>query len=122
MMSYEEKIEMYRGKKVFIENISKAFSETPRVSSVTSIDYEVYRRKVTINGEERDHYVEYVIVNFFGGGRSAKFVSGNSCTANFRVLGTLVEGGYYDENRDYDALADKGFTLVPLDEPAQKNS
>lgn len=122
MMSYEEKIEMYRGKKVFIENISKAFSETPRVSSVTSIDYEVYTKKVTLNGETFDHFAEYVIVRFFGGGRSVKYVSGNSCTANFRVLGTLVEGGYYDENRDYDALADKGFTLVPLDEPAQKNS
>lgn len=113
-MTYEEKIEMYKGKKAFIENISKAFSETPRVSSVTSIDYEVYTKKVTLNGETFDHFAEYVIVRFFSGGKSVRYVSGNSCIANFRVLGTLVEGGYYDENRDYDALADKGFTLVTL--------
>lgn len=114
MMTVAEKIEMYKGKKAFIQNISKAFEATPRVSAVTSIEYEVYHRKVTINGEERDHFVEYVIVNFFGGGKSAKFVSGNSCTANFRALGSMLDGGYYDENRDYETLADRGFTMVDL--------
>lgn len=114
-MTYEEKIEMYKGKKAFIKRISEAFSVHPRVSSVTEVDYEVYHRQVTIDGELRDHFVEYVIVRFFGGGKSVKFVSGNSCTANFRVLGTMVEGGYYDENREYEALTEKGFTLLPLE-------
>ena len=114
MMTYEEKIEMYKGKKAFINNISKAFEATPRVSAVTSIEYEVYHRKVTINNEERDHYVEYLIVHFFGGGKSAKFVSGNSCTANFRALGPMLDGGYYDETREYDTLDDNGFALIKL--------
>lgn len=114
MMTVAEKIEMYKGKKAFIQNISKAFEITPRVSAVTSIEYEVYHRKVTINGEERDRYIEYVIVNFFGGGKSVKSVSGNSCTANFRALGSMLDGGYYDENRDYETLADRGFTMVDL--------
>lgn len=114
MMTTAEKIEMYKGKKAFIENISKAFEAIPRVSTVTSIKYEVYYRKININGEERDYYVECVIVNFLGGGRSARFVSGNSCTANFRALGSMLDGGYYDENRDYETLTDRGFTIVDL--------
>lgn len=114
-MTFEEKIKMYKNKKAFIKKISKAFEASPGASTVTSIEYEVYSRKVTINNEERDHYVEYVIVNFFGGGKSAKFVSGNSCTANFRALGSMLDGGYYDENHDYETLSDRGFTIVDLD-------
>lgn len=113
-MTYEEKIEMYKGKKAFIDNISKAFEATPRVSTVVSIEYEVYTRKVTINKKECDHYVEYLVVHFFGGSKSAKFVSGNSCTANFRALGSMLDGGYYDENREYETLDDKGFALIDL--------
>jgi hypothetical protein len=69
---------------------------------------------VTINGEERDHYVEYVVVNFIGGGKCVRFVSGNSNTANFRVIGGLLEGGYYDEVPDYNSLKERGFTYVIL--------
>ena len=115
-MTYEEKIQMYKGKKVFIDNISKAFEATPRVSSVTSIEYEVYHRTVVVQDIPRDHFVEYLIIQFFGGGKSAMLVTGNSCTANFRILGPRLDGGYYDENREYETLADKGFTKVNLDE------
>lgn len=115
MMTMEEKIKMYRGKKAFIDGLSKVFEAKPHVCSVESVDLEVYTRKVTINNEERDHFVEYLVVHFIGGGKSVRFVSGNSCTANFRILGTMIDGGYYDENMEYDSLSEKGFTKVNLD-------
>ena len=113
-MTTAEKLAMYANKKAFIETISKAFEKNLSKSSVTSIEYEVYHRKVTINGEERDHYVEYVVVNYVGGGKCVRFVSGNSNTANFRVIGSLLEGGYYDEVQDYNSLKEKGFSYVIL--------
>lgn len=113
-MTIAEKLEMYANKKAFIDNVSKAFAKNLSKSSVTSLEYEVYHRKVTINGEERDHYVEYVVVNFIGGGKCVRFVSGNSNTANFRVIGEMLDGGYYDEIPAYNGLKDKGFKYVIL--------
>lgn len=113
-MTTAEKLAMYANKKAFIETVSKAFEKNLSKSSVTSIEYEVYHRKLTINGEERDYYVEYVVVNFIGGGKCVRFVSGNSNTANFRVIGELLEGGYYDEVPDYNSLKERGFTYVIL--------
>lgn len=113
-MTIAEKLEMYANKKAFIDNVSKAFAKNLSKSSVTSLEYEVYHRKVTVNGEERDHYVEYVVVNFIGGGKCVRFVSGNSNTANFRVIGEMLDGGYYDEIPTYNGLKDNGFKYVIL--------
>jgi hypothetical protein len=113
-MTAIEKLAMYANKKTFIETVSKAFEKNLSKSSVTSIEYEVYHRKITIDGEERDHYVEYVVVNFIGGGKCVRLVSGNSNTANFRAIGGLLEGGYYDEVPDYNSLKERGFTYVIL--------
>ena len=111
-MTIAEKIEMYKGKKAFVKNVSKAFEVTPRVSSVTSVDYEVYEKKIN---EATTYFAEYIIVNFSGGGKSVRLVNGNSCTANFREIGKLLDGGYYEENRQYETLEDDGFTFVSLD-------
>ena len=110
-MTIAEKIEMYKGKKAFIKNVSKAFEATPRVSTVTSIDYEVYEKKIN---EATTYFAEYIIVNFSGGGKSVRLVNGNSCTANFREIGKLLDGGYYEENRQYETLEDDGFTFVSI--------
>ena len=114
-MTYEEKIKMYKVKKAFIDNLSKAFEAKPRASSVDSIEYEVYKKESTVN-EGQTYFVEYLVVNFFGGAISVKTVNGNSCTANFRALGELIDGGYYDEVRGYETLDDNGFEKVNLDE------
>lgn len=111
-MTITEKIEMYKGKKAFIKNVSKAFEVTPRISSVTSIDYEVYKKEID---KDITYFAEYIIVNFFGGGKSVRLVNGNSCTANFREIGKLLDGGYYEENRQYESLEDNGFASVVLD-------
>jgi hypothetical protein len=98
-MTVAEKIEMYKEKRAFIKNISKAFEASPKGSTVTSIEYEVYKREAD-NGNT--YFREFVVVNFFGGGKSVKNISGNSNTANLRALGTMVDGGYYDEIPDYE--------------------
>lgn len=113
MMTIEEKIEMYKGKKAFIDNISRAFEARPSGSTVDSVEYEVYRKDME---DDRAFFEEFLIVNFFGGSKSVRVANGNSNTANFRALGTLIDGGYYDEICNYESLADRGFTKVNLDE------
>lgn len=110
MMTTAEKIEMYKNKKEFIERISKVF-EQPSGTGVESVNYEVYLiEKLGI-----EHFYEYVIVNFEGGAKSVRNVNGNSNSANFRVIGSLLDGGYYEENFTYESLSEKGFELVVLD-------
>lgn len=110
-MTVAEKIEMYKGKKVFIDNVSKAFEVKPRASSVDSIEYKVYRHPL----QHRDYFIEYLVVNFFGGSKSVRCITGNSNIANFKVISSLIEGGYYNEVRDYETLSDLGYELVALE-------
>lgn len=111
-MTIAEKIEMYKNKKAFITAISKAFETEPSASTVYSVNYEVYSKKIN---EDITYFEEYVIVYFCGGGFATKRVSGNSSTANFRAIGALIDGGYYDEVRDYETLVERGFELVSLE-------
>jgi hypothetical protein len=113
-MTITEKIEMYKGKKAFIKDISKAFENRSVSSSVETIDYEVYHKTIVREENTYDSYVEFVIVRFIGGGKSVKVVSGNSNTANFRVLGPMLDGGYYDENSYYDSMPETGYELISL--------
>lgn len=111
-MTMTEKIEMYKGKRAFIKNISNAFEGKPVNSSVERIDYEVYHKEVVRDDITYQHYIEFVIVRFIGGGKSVKVVSGNSNTANFRVLGPMLDGGYYDENPYYDSMLENGYDII----------
>lgn len=111
-MTKTEKLEMYRNKQAFIKDLSKAFENLGSKSNVTSIDYEVYMKEVDF---ENTYYKEYVIINFYGGGKSVKTVSGNSNFANFEVIGRLIDGGYYDEIFSYESLKGSGYQLLNLD-------
>lgn len=113
-MTITKKLEMYKGKKAFIKDLSKAFEGKSVNSSVERIDYELYHKEVTRDDIAYQHYVEFVVVRFFGGGKSVKVVSGNSNTANFRILGPMLDGGYYDENPYYDSMLETGYKLVFL--------
>jgi hypothetical protein len=113
-MTTAEKIMMYKEKRDFIKNISKAFEARPKGSSVESINYEVYTKYHAV--PDIHQFAEYLVVNFVGGAKSVTRVSSNSNMSNFKVLGTLVDGGYYDEIAEYDSLLNLGFTAVPLDE------
>ena len=108
-MTIAEKIEMFKKKKAFIEAINKAFEVRPAGSSVDNVSYEVYYKTLE---DGNVYFKEYLVVTFFGGSRSVRVVNGNSNTANFRALGTMLDGGYYDEVFTYEALADEGFAPV----------
>ncbi len=107
-MTTTEKIKMYTTKKAFIKKISDIF-ETTRSTTVESVSYEVYRKEIS---PDTTCFTEYIIVNYIGGAKRVRIVTGNSDTANFRAIGVLIEGGYYDELSDYETMTDRGFTLV----------
>ncbi len=110
-MTMEEKIEMYNEKKKFIENLNDMFQVEPKCPSVEGVTYEVYTKDY---GEGRIDTREWVIVHFTGGGKSIKVVSGNSNIANFKVVGTMLVGGYYAENYTYQKQEEDGYTKVDL--------
>lgn len=110
-MTINEKLEMYRGKKAFIDELNKAFETRPAGSSVSSVEYEVYRLDLE---NDVTYFAEYLVVTFFGGSKAVRVANGNSNTANFRVLGTLVDGGYYDEVGTYENLTGIGYVKVEL--------
>ena len=110
-MTAEEKIDMYTEKKKFMENLNEVFQVEPHCPSVEGVSYEVYTKDY---GEDRIDTREWVIVHFNGGGKSVKNVSGNSNIANFRVIGTMLVGGYYAENFTYQKQLEDGYTKVVL--------
>jgi len=102
---------MYKNKKAFIDNISKALELSN--TTVAKVDYVVLTRYSDFL--KVDVYYEYVIVTFIGGARSIRHVGGNSDSANFREIGKLIDGGYYDEVEHYEDLLNKeGFTIIEL--------
>ena len=111
-MTMEEKIKMYQEKKSFIEGLSKVFEAKPKGSTVEAIAYEVYHKDIVRGDVTYNHIVEFVVVHFFGGAKSAKVVSGNSNIANFRVLGTLVDGGDYGELEYYNSVCNNGYSKL----------
>lgn len=110
-MTMEERYAMYTDKKKFIENLNEVFQMEPRCPSVEGVHYEFYTKDY---GEGRIDEHEWLIVHFVGGGKSVKVVSGNSNIANFRVVGTMLVGGYYAENYTYQKQIEDGYTKVEL--------
>lgn len=112
-MTIAERLEMYQEKRNFVKSVSKTFEKRFKSVAVTSVDYEVYKRQSPVDPSV-EYFVEYIIVNFIGGAKCVKTVTGNSHTANFRTIGSLVDGGYYDEVEDYKDLSEMGYEPVKL--------
>ena len=106
MLTMDQRMQMYRGKKCFIDNISKVFEAEQLMSNVERVDYEVYS-KLSPDGHDT-WYTEFVVVTFVGGGKSVRVISGNSNNANFREIGKLIDGGYYDELEFYKRVQESG--------------
>lgn len=113
-MTVEEKHEMYLEKKKFIENLNEVFQMEPRCPTVEGVSYEVYQKSFEEVFDGVVEYREWVIVHFAGGGKSIKLVTGNSNIANFKVIGTMLVGGYYAENFTYQKQIEDGYTKVEL--------
>ena len=110
-MTTQEKLNMYLEKKRFIENLNEVFQMEPGCPSVVGVHYEVYTKDY---GDDRIDTREWVIVHFYGGGKSVKIVTGNSNIANFKVIGGLLTGGYYSEVYTYQKQVEDGYTKVEL--------
>ena len=110
-MTIAEKIEMFKGKKQFVDAVSKVFEQNPKYHSVTSIKYEVWSKEVC----DHTYFEEWVIVHFEGGAISPRRVSCNSNIANFVVIGQLIDGGYYEEMSDYTEMPEHDYEFVVLD-------
>ena len=111
MMTTAEKIKMYTDKKNFVEGIAKAFIQVPKGHTVENVTYELYKKEIN---ETTTYYYEWVIVHFRGGAISPVTANGNSNLANFQVISSLINGGYYDEVSYYNAMQDK-FERVSLE-------
>ena len=110
-MTFEERLNMYTEKKQFMENLNEVFQMEPRCPSVEGVHYELYTKDY---GEGRIDTREWVIVHFVGGGKSVKIANGNSNIANFKVVGTMLVGGYYAENYTYQKQEEDGYMKVDL--------
>lgn len=111
-MTITEKIEMYKRKKAFVDDISTVLGTHSHRMGIMYVDYEVYRK----TDDNRDYFVEFVVVVYDGGGQAVRCVNGNSNYANYVEIGKLLDGGYYDEIPRYRALTEEGFTKINLED------
>ena len=110
-MTWEEKLEMFKNKERFVEAVSGVFQTTKHNSTVEGVEYEVYIKRFS---ERLSEVREWVIVYYSGGGKAMKLVSGNSNVANFEVIGSMLQGGCYEQVRMYDCQVAEGFERVSL--------
>ncbi len=100
MLTIEERMNMYKGKKLFIDAISKVFEDPTLYSNVIKIEYEVYSKQFN----DDTFYTEFVIVTFVSSAKSVRNVSGTSNNGIFAELGELINGGYYEEVHYYESV------------------
>lgn len=109
-MTTEEKLKMYREKRQFIYNVAMAFIKVPKGHSVDGIVYEVFFK----DSDWGTEITEWITVQYKGGAEAHKVVSGNSNSANFQVVASMIEGGCYEQNFTYEALAERGWKKLDL--------
>lgn len=107
-------LEMYKGKKKFIENLNEVFSIEPGCASVEGVSYEVYQKELTGIFEGITDYREWVVVHYTGGGKAMKIVSGNSNAANYVVIGSMLHGGCYEQVKLYEEQLENGYERLEL--------
>ena len=108
-MTYEQRIDMYKHKKLFVDSISKVFELEELYSNVIKIQYTVLTKYSF--SLERDVYFEFVVVTFDSGAQSVRHVSGTSNNGIFVEIGKLINGGYYDEIPFFNDLINEGTFL-----------
>ena len=111
-MTIEEKLKMYREKRQFAYELSMTFIKVPRGHAITDVYYEVFFKEFE-NGTD---IAEWLTVEYVGGGKTHRCVSGNSNAANFEVVAMVIYGGHYDQNLTYASLADRGYKKLDLNQ------
>ena len=110
-MTTHEIKKLFEAKKQFVENINEVFQIEPGVPNVAGVNYEVFMKDY---GEGRVDYREWLVVHYVGGGKAPRIASGNSNSANFKVIGEMLNGGCYEDVRTYDQQLTNGYTKVEL--------
>ena len=111
-MTIDEQLKMYREKKHFVSSIAAVFRRHSEGHSVVDITYELWHKETAPS--EHD-FLEWIIVHYEGGAKSACRVYGNSNTANFRAIGELLDGGDYGDNYWYtERQASLGYKKVDM--------
>lgn len=109
-MTIGEKLKMYREKRQFVYEISMTFIKVPRGHSVQDVTYEVFFREAAWGTE----IAEWLTVQYKGGAKAHRVITGNSNSANFEVVASMINGGCYEQNQTYDLLADRGYKKLDL--------
>lgn len=102
MLTIEERMYMYKGKKLFVDHVSKAFEDPTLYSNVTKVEYEVYTKYVP--EVDAAYYAEFIVVTFTSDAKSVRTVSGTSNNGIFVEIGKLINGGYYEELDYYESV------------------
>ena len=86
-------------KREFVSGLNLAFQydETKRYTSIAEIYYDFF-------ATESGSIKEYAVVRYFGGAIAVRNCAANSLSAIFRAIGTMLDGGYYDEVDTYKKL------------------
>jgi hypothetical protein len=109
-MTIEEKLRMYREKRQFVYELSMTFIKVPKGHSVADVTYEVFFREAEWGTE----IAEWLTITYDGGAQAHRVVTGNSNSANFKVVADMIDGGCYEQNPTYDSLADRGLKKLDL--------
>lgn len=114
-ITYAHLWELYR-KQVSVEAISRAFSEAHDIyeypfGSATGVEYRVYLSK-GVNG--KTYVIEFLVLHLTGGAIEVRSASCNSNSANFREIGRMLDGGYYDEVETLKTYEKNAYRLVLL--------
>jgi hypothetical protein len=110
MITIEERLKMYREKKQFIYDVSMAFIKNPKGHTVDGIIYEVFFMET----EAEPRFSEWLTVQYFGGAEARHCVSGNSNSANFENVASMINGGCYGENMHYNEMPSCGWKKLDL--------
>lgn len=68
------------------------------VPGVSNVSYKVF-----VNDRFKR---EYAVVEFIGGNKCVRNCSGDSCSCIVSEIAKMLNGGYYEELREYNALVD----------------
>lgn len=67
-------------------------------TNVESLHYDVFE------DEETGYDYEYLVIDYVGGAHSYRNCNGNSISAIFEEIASMLDSGYYEEERDYNVV------------------
>lgn len=85
------------------ESVKKFNKIGEAIASEFSHIEKIYLDNFISDGEEES----YIVVEFVGGGKCVRNALFNSLSANIKELSMLLNGGYYEEIREYNELKEK---------------